>query len=114
MSGGGQSPQSDGHLPEPADRPLGGPEAALLRVLAEGAGRVHSRRELARRIGLADRHDRRCDSLIVDLRRRLGADAILTVRSRGWMLRPESLDAARLLVPSLGDAVDGLRSRRSA
>jgi len=48
--------------------------------------RLVSRRELARRVGIADLSERRCDSLLVGVRRVLGADAIRTVRSRGWML----------------------------
>jgi hypothetical protein len=47
---------------------------------------VLSRQELARRAGLADLSARRCDSLIVGIRRRVGADCIRTVRRRGWML----------------------------
>ena len=76
---------------------LGGQEIAVLRVLHESVGRVISRRELARRVGLADRNERRCDSLLVGLRRTLGPHAITTVRSRGWMLEP----SAESLVKSL-------------
>src|SRR3954453_2478685 len=67
-------------------RHLGTQERAVLLVLAENAGKVVSRRELARRIGLADQNARRCDSLLVGVRRVLPAGAIRTVRSRGWML----------------------------
>jgi DNA-binding response OmpR family regulator len=73
---------------------LGAQELAVLRVLHESIGRVVSRRELARRVGLADRNERRCDSLLVGLRRVVGPHAITTVRSRGWMLEP---DAASLV-----------------
>lgn len=66
----------------------------MLRVLLDCSGRVISRHELARRAGLGDRHERRCDSLLVALRRTLGDDAIRTVRGRGWMLLPEHADAA--------------------
>ena len=55
-------------------------------VLAANAGRVISRQELSRRAGLADLSSRRCDSLIVGIRRGVGADRIRTVRRRGWML----------------------------
>jgi hypothetical protein len=51
-------------------------------------GKVVSRRELARRVGLADHSARRCDSLLVGVRRVLPPGAIRTVRSRGWMLEP--------------------------
>jgi DNA-binding response OmpR family regulator len=61
-------------------------ERAVYEVLAAQAGRVLSRSEISRRAGIADLSDRRCDSLIVGIRRRVGADAIRTVRRRGWML----------------------------
>lgn len=55
-------------------------------VLAEHSGRVLSRTEISRRVGIADLSDRRCDSLIVGIRRRIGVDRIRTVRRRGWIL----------------------------
>ena len=58
----------------------------MFRVLAANAGRVMSRQELARRAGLSALSTRRCDSLIVGIRRRVGADRVRTVRRRGWML----------------------------
>lgn len=58
----------------------------MFRVLADNAGRVVSRAEIARRAGIADLSARRCDSLIVGIRRRIGADRVRTVRRRGWML----------------------------
>jgi DNA-binding winged helix-turn-helix (wHTH) protein len=67
---------------------LGAQERAVLFVLAEDAGKVVSRRELARRIGIENLSERRCDSILVGVRRVLGPDAIRTVRSRGWMLQP--------------------------
>src|SRR3954453_21419050 len=67
-------------------RHLGTQERAVLSALVESAGKVVSRRELARRIGLADQSARRCDSLLVGVRRVLPDGAIRTVRSRGWML----------------------------
>ena len=55
-------------------------------VLAAHAGRVLSRAELARRAGIADLSARRCDSLIVGIRRQIGPERVRTVRRRGWML----------------------------
>ncbi len=58
----------------------------MYEVLADHAGRVLSRAELARRAGIADLSARRCDSLIVGIRRQVGPDRVRTVRRRGWML----------------------------
>ncbi len=58
----------------------------MYQVLETNAGRVLSRAELARRAGIADLSARRCDSLIVGIRRSIGADRVRTVRRRGWML----------------------------
>ena len=73
---------------------LNSQELAVLEVLVRFSGRVVSRHELARQSGLADRSERRCDAILVEIRRVLGADSIRTVRSRGWMLTPGGLDAA--------------------
>ncbi len=61
-------------------------ERAVYEVLAANVGRVLSRAELARRAGIADLSARRCDSLIVGIRRNVGTKRVLTVRRRGWML----------------------------
>ena len=58
----------------------------MYHVLAGNPGRVLSRHELARRAGLAELSPRRADSLIVGIRRCIGADRVRTVRRRGWML----------------------------
>jgi hypothetical protein len=47
-----------------------------------------SRTEIARVAGLDDLSERRCDSLLVGVRRAVGVDAVRTVRRRGWMLVP--------------------------
>jgi DNA-binding response OmpR family regulator len=65
---------------------LGTQERAVLSVLLANKGRVLGRRELARQAGMGDLSERRCDSVLVGIRRVLGPDAIRTVRSRGWML----------------------------
>jgi hypothetical protein len=70
----------------------------VLSALIECRGRVIGRRELARMAGLAELSARRCDGILVGLRRVLGAEAIITVRSRGWMLNTPAADAARSLV----------------
>ena len=81
-------PQTGGpHATDPLGH-LGTQERAVLFALAEDAGKVVSRRELARRIGIENLSERRCDSILVGVRRVLGPDAIRTVRSRGWMLEP--------------------------
>ncbi len=77
---------------------LGVQERAVLAALLANRGRVLSRRELARQAGLADLSERRCDSVLVGLRRRLGGDAILTVRSRGWMLSPAAEGMATAMI----------------
>ena len=80
--------------PNPPVYRLGEQEQSVLHVLLANRGRVISRRELARRAGLANLSERRCDSLLVAIRRALGPQAVVTVRSRGWMLHNESIDAA--------------------
>ncbi|HEY0518993.1 MAG TPA: helix-turn-helix domain-containing protein [Ilumatobacteraceae bacterium] len=76
---------------------LGGQEQSVLSVLLASRGRVISRRELARRAGLANLSERRCDSLLVAIRRALGPSSVVTVRSRGWMLNDDVVDAASTL-----------------
>jgi DNA-binding response OmpR family regulator len=61
-------------------------ERAVYDVLASHPGRVLSRNELARGAGLTDMNPRRCDALLVGVRRAVGADGVVTVRRRGWML----------------------------
>jgi DNA-binding response OmpR family regulator len=64
-------------------------EAAVLAILRQAQGRVVSRREIARRAGLRDASPRRCDSIVMELRRHLEDGAIRTVRNRGWALDPD-------------------------
>src|SRR4051794_22781128 len=73
---------------------LGEQEQTVLNVLLINRGRVISRRELARRAGLANLSERRCDSLLVAIRRALGPDSVVTVRSRGGLLTDEAITAA--------------------
>ena len=66
----------------------------MLAVLLATQGRVVGRRELARQAGMADLSERRCDSVLVGIRRLLGAEALITVRSRGWRLADHVIGAA--------------------
>jgi DNA-binding response OmpR family regulator len=75
---------------------LASPEVAVLAVLLAFAGRVVSRELIARRSGLRECSNRRVDSLLVGIRKALGADAIRTVRGRGWML-----DLSKVVVPDV-------------
>ena len=83
---------------------LGAQERAVLRILVEQGGRVISRHELARRCGLTELHERRCDSILVHVRHALGPDSIVTVRRRGWMLRPDAIDRAVALLGESSEA----------
>lgn len=70
----------------------------MLTVLVANHHRVIGRRELTRLAGLTGLHERRCDSVLVALRRLLGADSIVTVRSRGWRLADTALAPATALL----------------
>ena len=61
-------------------------ESAVYAVLEAHKGRVVSRFHLIREAELSDLSDRRCDALISAIRTHIGADRIVTVRRRGWML----------------------------
>jgi two-component system, OmpR family, response regulator len=65
---------------------LSRPAVLVLAALAERPGRVVTRDELVRRADLENLSSRRCDQLLVDLRRALGPTAVRNVRGRGWML----------------------------
>ena len=78
--------------------PLPPQESAVLRALITCSGRVVSRSELSRLAGIADLNDRRCDSLLVSIRKALGPSSIRTVRGRGWMLNDDNLELANRLI----------------
>lgn len=61
-------------------------ERAVFIVLAAGPNRVMTRLEIARAAGITDLNQRRCDSLIVGIRRVVGAERLITVRRRGYLL----------------------------
>lgn len=82
---------------DPADldsRPLGfeattglsPQERAVYEILCEHRGRVLSRHEIARMAGFADCSVRRCDAVILGIRRSLGDASVRTVRRRGWII----------------------------
>jgi DNA-binding response OmpR family regulator len=75
----------------------------VLAVLVANRRRVVGRRELSRAAGLAELSERRCDSVLVGVRRLLGQDSIVTVRSRGWMLAEHAFPAAEELLAQLHD-----------
>ena len=64
--------------------PLSPQEVALLAAFAEAGDRVVPRAELIRRAGLTGSSPRRCEALLVGLRRALEDGAIANVRGRGW------------------------------
>lgn len=72
---------------------LGTQESALFDVLLAARGRVVSRSELRRRAGLVGASDRRCDVVLVGLRRALGPGVLTNVRGRGWRLERSVLDS---------------------
>jgi DNA-binding winged helix-turn-helix (wHTH) protein len=73
-------------------------DLSILRVLLDARGRVVSRDSLLRLAGLNNVSARRADSSLVVLRKVLGADSVITVRRRGWMLSDEAHKAAEKLL----------------
>jgi DNA-binding response OmpR family regulator len=71
---------------------LGTQELIVLEILVQARGRVVSRCELRRRAGLAAASERRCDVVLVGLRRALEPGAVQNVRGRGWRLDPTAFD----------------------
>lgn len=65
---------------------LSAQEVAMLAALLDARGRVVARAELARRAGVSTASGRRCDGILVGLRRALGKEAVCNVRGRGWRL----------------------------
>ena len=76
------------------DRPvnLSEAEATVWRFLQANAGRVVTRSELARHVGLRGLSPRRVDVLLVAVRRAIGAEQLRNVRGRGWLVIKESLN----------------------
>jgi DNA-binding response OmpR family regulator len=64
------------------------PAQILLAALVARQGRVVTRTELAREIGLRTDQTRRVDAMLVEVRRELTTRGLelVNVRSRGWMI----------------------------
>ncbi|MDQ4149755.1 MAG: winged helix-turn-helix domain-containing protein [Actinomycetota bacterium] len=61
----------------------------MLAILLANQGRVTSREELSRAVGL--RRGRSVDVMLCMLRKQVGRDFIRNVRNRGWIVDPTSL-----------------------
>jgi DNA-binding response OmpR family regulator len=68
--------------------PAGNSAKILLAALVARQGRVMTRTELAREIGLRTDQTRRVDAMLVEVRRDLTSQGLelVNVRSRGWMI----------------------------
>ena len=73
---------------------LSATDRAILQVLTESRDRVVSRDSLLRLAGIDNVSARRADASLVVLRKVLGAENVITVRRRGWMLSDEAHKAA--------------------
>ena len=95
---GSHMPDSDSHVHTPGL--LSQTDLSILRVLSDAKGRVVSRDSLLRLAGIDNVSARRADASLVVLRKVLGAENVITVRRRGWMLSDEAhVLAAKLLSP---------------
>jgi DNA-binding winged helix-turn-helix (wHTH) protein len=81
-------PNSVSHVHTPGI--LSQTDLSILRVLSDAKGRVVSRDSLLRLAGIDNVSTRRADASLVVLRKVLGAENIITVRRRGWMLSEEA------------------------
>jgi len=68
--------------------PLSPRQFSVLELLA--TGRVVTRAELIQHAGLQGLSDRRCEGILLGLRKIIGDDAIVNLRKRGWRLLPET------------------------
>ena len=73
-------------------------DCGVLQVLLGQHGRIIGRDTIQRIAGLDSISTRRVDASIVVLRRILGAEAITTVRRRGWMLADDAVAASTELL----------------
>lgn len=77
----------------------------ILNALVQQEGRVTSRDTLMRLAAVESETNRRVDVSMVAIRRVLGADAIKTVRQRGWMLTVAGITAAHNLLAGQIDSL---------
>ena len=75
-------------------------DLAVLRVLVDRSGKITSRDDLNKLAGLSG-SQRRCEAVLVNLRKTLGDGAIVTIRRRGWMLDNSVAAMAMALINSL-------------
>ena len=87
-------------LPYPPLSALSEADLAVLRVLVERSGKITSRDDLNKLAGLSG-SQRRCEAVLVNLRKALGDGAIVTIRRRGWMLDNSVAAMAVALINSL-------------
>lgn len=76
-------------------------DLAVLRVLFERQGKVTDRASLNKLAGLTGT-PRRCETILVTLRKALGNEAIVTIRRRGWMLSSSALPIVSQLLDTAG------------
>lgn len=74
-----------------SDKPLAlsPSQLEMLAILVANHGRVTSREELSKAVGL--RRGRSVDVMLCTLRKELGPDFIRNVRNRGWIVDPSML-----------------------
>jgi DNA-binding winged helix-turn-helix (wHTH) protein len=86
--------------PSPSLSALSEADLAVLRVLVERSGKITSRDDLNKLAGLSG-SQRRCEAVLVNLRKTFGEGAIVTIRRRGWMLDNSVAAVAIALINSL-------------
>ncbi|MFM7262503.1 MAG: helix-turn-helix domain-containing protein [Acidimicrobiales bacterium] len=86
----------------PPPNELSATDLAVLAVLVRAQGRVLSRAAILRLANLRHLAERRCDTCIVAIRRRLGTQSVITVRGRGWRLVDDSAGEAKDLLAANG------------
>jgi DNA-binding winged helix-turn-helix (wHTH) protein len=87
-------------VPFPSLGALSEADLAVLRVLVDRSGKITSRDDLNKLAGLGG-SQRRCEAVLVNLRKALGDGAIVTIRRRGWMLDNSVATIAVALLNSL-------------